>query len=68
MVGTKVADLITHLRTRRQLRVDKIYIGGGGNTEGDCRCMTLAWIQGRVRDMVLGQPGEDLDAWEELRP
>jgi hypothetical protein len=53
MIGAKVQELIALLQDKRTLRLDKIYIGSGGNEEGDYRRMTLAWIQGRVRDMVL---------------
>ena len=60
MIGKKVTELMSLLWEKRNLRVDKIYIGCGGNDEGACRQMTLAWIEGRVRDLVLGRPREDL--------
>lgn len=70
MVGTKVGDLIRLLRTKRKLRVDKIFISGGGNVDGDCRRMTLEWIKGWVEDLVEGRSERELSAaeWEELRP
>jgi hypothetical protein len=43
VIGKKVVDLIELLRTQRSLRVDKIFIGGGGNEEGYCRRNPLRW-------------------------
>jgi len=70
MIGAKVGDLIRLLRDQRKLRVDKIFIGGGGNVGGDCRKMTLEWIKGWVEDLIEGRPEREMlvAEWEELRP
>jgi len=70
MIGSKVTDLIYLLRNKRKLRIDKIFIGGGGNMEGNCRRMTLEWIKSFVLDLLEGRPERSFtaDIWEELRP
>ena len=69
MIGSKASDLIRLLR-HRGLGVDKVFISGGGNVAGDCRRMTLEWIESWVRDLITGSPERSLssDVWEELRP
>lgn len=68
-IGSKVGDLITALNARG-LRVDKIFLSGGGGEAGDCRRMALEWIYSRVSNLVAGQPETPFtpDIWEELRP
>jgi hypothetical protein len=52
LVGTKAHKILREIRTRRNLAIDAVYIGGGGNEQGDCRKMSLQWIRGVVEDMV----------------
>ena len=75
MIGAKVADLKKQLKDQRNLRVDKMYLSGGGNEDGDCRKMTLAWIKGWVGKILAGEPMPKLSQmpgfageWEEVRP
>lgn len=44
--------MLREIRTRRNLAIDAVYIGGGGNEQGDCRKMSLQWIRGVVEEMV----------------
>ncbi len=70
MIGSKVDELIYLLRKQRKLRIERIFIGGGGNAEGNCRMMTLEWIKSFVLDLLEGRPERTFtaDMWEELRP
>lgn len=61
MVGTKAHKMLREIRTRRNLAIDAVYIGGGGNVQGDCRKMSLKWIRGVVEEMVTT---EDWDTWQ----
>jgi hypothetical protein len=47
--------MLREIRTRRQLAIDAVYIGGGGNVGGDYRKMNLQWIRGLVGEMVTTQ-------------
>jgi hypothetical protein len=43
--------MIRELR-KRNLKVERVLVGGGGNLTGVCRQMSLRWIEGGVREMV----------------
>lgn len=51
-MGTKALKMLQALRNSRHLGIDEVYIGGGGNTTGECRRMSLQWIRGLVTEMV----------------
>jgi hypothetical protein len=59
--------MLREIRTRRNLAIDAVYIGGGGNREGDCRKMSLAWVRGIVEEMVTqGQWDATQIDWEQV--
>jgi hypothetical protein len=51
-MGTKAHKMLRAIQISRKLAIDEVYIGGGGNTAGDCRSMSLQWIRGLVTEMV----------------
>lgn len=66
MLGTKALEILKGLQ-KRQLKVEKILVGGGGNTDGTCRAQSLRWIKDFVAAAINGTPAPDTTGWEEVR-
>jgi hypothetical protein len=59
LTGTKAYTVIGKLK-KRNLLVEEIWIGGGGNEDGRCREMSLEFIKTGVEKMMT------LGVWEPL--
>jgi hypothetical protein len=55
--GRRALDLRNELRKAGK-KIEEIWIGGGGNTKGECRTMACRWLQGEI--MVDIGDGEDM--------
>jgi hypothetical protein len=69
MVGSKARETYTALKKR--IKVNEVYIGGGGGLEGDCRKMSLGWIRDCIRGEVAAATSivdrwQDQGRWERL--
>lgn len=61
--------MLRELWNKRNLRIDELYIRGGGNEVGDCRKMSLQWIRGLVEEIVTnGQWDVDQFNWAQTLP
>jgi len=45
--GRRALDLRNEL-VKAGKKIDQIWIGGGGNTEGECRTMACKWLRGEI--------------------
>ena len=66
LVGAKAYKMITELRNKRGLAIEEVFVGGGGNLEGDCRKMSLQWIRGGVEQMVTAEDWKQRVEWERV--
>jgi hypothetical protein len=51
LIGPKAYKMIKEIKCRK-LRVDKVFVGGGGNENEDCRKMSLWWMRQCVEQML----------------
>jgi hypothetical protein len=59
--------MITEIKGKQKLAITNVFVGGGGNTQGDCRKMSLKWVRGRVEEMVTNEKWNmKALAWEEV--
>lgn len=58
--------MISELKNTRKLAVEKVFVGGGGNTAGRCREMSLRWIREGVEQMVTTEKWEFGVQWEQV--
>jgi hypothetical protein len=68
-VGTKSFKFLSAVKTR--LAIKKVWIGGGGNEEGHCRKMSLAFVRRVVEELAQGGGNIDIAKlggikWEEV--
>ena len=48
-------------------KIDEIWIGGGGNTEGECRTMACQWLRGEIMyDISEGDDMRVLVEWNNI--
>jgi hypothetical protein len=59
--------MIAEIKSKQGLAITNVFIGGGGNTEGHCRKMSLNWVRGRVEEMMTNEKWNmKALAWEEV--
>jgi hypothetical protein len=59
--------MIAEIQSKQKLAISNVYVGGGGNIEGDSRKMSLKWIRGLVEDMITNEKWNVAEvAWEEV--
>ena len=58
--------MIIRLRTARNLAVEKVLVGGGGNQAAECRKMSLQWIRRGVEQMVTSEDWTIHGQWEQV--
>jgi hypothetical protein len=67
--------MIAEIKSKQGLAITNVFVGGGGNTQGDCRkmslkdCrkMSLEWVRGRVEEMITNEKWNmKALAWEEV--
>jgi len=45
--GQRALDLRNELR-KAEKKIEEIWIGGGGNSKGECRTMACQWLRGEI--------------------
>jgi hypothetical protein len=65
LVGTKAYKVIAALK-KRELRIDKIWMGGGANETGRCRAISLGWIKDGVEEMITTEDRQLGNSWEKV--
>jgi hypothetical protein len=56
--GRRALDLRNEVVKTRK-KIEQVWIGGGGNTEGECRTMACQWLRGEIMYDI----GEGEDMW-----
>lgn len=66
LIGPKAYKMIKAIKQSRNLSVTHVFVGGGGNEEGDCRKMSLRWIRQRVEERVTTEEWVLAVEWEQV--
>jgi hypothetical protein len=45
--GRRALDLRNEIR-KAAMKIEEVWIGGGGNKEGECRTMACQWLRGEI--------------------
>lgn len=68
LIGSKAYKIVTAIRER--IKIDEVWVGGGGNVTDACRRMSLDWIRKAVEAMVMDTKTPDdfnvgkIEKWE----
>ncbi len=64
--GRRAVDLRNEIVKIRK-KIEEIWIGGGGNTEGECRTMACQWLRGEIMyDIGEGDDMRVLVEWNKI--
>jgi hypothetical protein len=51
---------------KKRCAVEEIWLGGGGNTGGRCREMSLSWLRAGVEEMITAEKWTLGSGWERV--
>lgn len=64
LLGVRAYKVIAALKTRCAIK--EVWLGGGGNTEGHCRKMSLGWVKAGVEEMITMEKWTLGSGWEQV--